>query len=212
MGFKRGIINGWASPEGEETFNQGLSEHRAETAEKNVMKKLTKAAKENEFIEDQQFEEIDIIMTANGPDWNGFMQAVEASDIKDKAAIINVINSASQDKREEEIRNMILIYPELEKEILPTLRRAEINVFTFEYKRPAEEIAEMSVTAPAELTLAELLYAATLTEDLETKRVIYTNVLELYPKCHRAMTNLAAVELADGNMDEAKALLKHLMN
>ena len=103
---------------------------------------------------------------------------------------------------------MILIYPELEEDILPALRRAEVNVFTFEYKRPAEEIAEMSVTAPTELTLPELLYAATLTEDLETKRVIYTNVLEQYPKCHRAMTNLAAVELAEGNIDEALALLE----
>ncbi len=206
--LKEVFIHGWASPEGEETFNQGLSENRAGTLEKHVMNKLMKAAKENEFLDGQQFEEIDIMLTANGPDWNGFMQAVEASDIKDKAAIINVINSANQDKREEEIRNMILIYPELEKDILPTLRRAEVSVFTFEYKRPAEEIAEMSVTAPAELTLPELLYAATLTEDLETKRVIYSNVLELHPKCYRAMTNLAGVELADGNVDEALVLLE----
>jgi tetratricopeptide (TPR) repeat protein len=206
--LKEVIINGWASPEGEETFNQGLSENRAKTAKDHVMKKLMKAAKENDFIDGQEFEEIVLALNANGPDWNGFMQAVEASDIKDKSAIINVINSANQSKREEEIRNMILIYPELENSILPALRRAEINVFTFEYKRPAEEIAEMSITAPAELTLAELLYAATLTEDLETKRVIYSNVLELYPKCHRAMTNLAAVELADGNIDEALVLLE----
>ncbi|RLD70892.1 MAG: hypothetical protein DRI87_07700 [Bacteroidetes bacterium] len=205
--LKEVTINGWASPEGEETFNQGLSEHRAETAEKHVMKKLKKAAKENEFIEDQAFEEIDILLTANGPDWNGFMQAVEASDISDKAAIINVINSADQLKREEEIRNMILIYPELEKDILPALRRAEINVYTYEYKRPAEEIAEMSVSNPTELTLAELLYAATLTDDAGTKRVIYQNVLNQYPKCYRAMTNLAAVELGEGNLDEAIALL-----
>ncbi|MCB2206758.1 MAG: hypothetical protein KQH67_00565 [Bacteroidetes bacterium] len=202
------IIEGWASPEGEETFNQGLSERRAETAENFMAKKLKKAAKENEEVLDKDaVEAIEMIMTANGPDWNGFMQAVEASDIKDKAAIINVINSANQDKREEEIRNMILIYPELEKEILPPLRRAEIKVFTFEYKRPAEEIAEMAITKPGELTLPELLYAGTLTEDLGTKRVIYQNVLEQHPKCHRAMTNLAAVELADGNTDEAKDLL-----
>jgi len=142
--LKEVLINGWASPEGEETFNEGLSENRAKTLEKHVEKKLLKAAKENKFKEGQTYEEIDIFMAANGPDWNGFMQAVEASDISDKAAIINVINSADQLKREEEIRNMILIYPELEKDILPTLRRAEVEVFTFEYKRPAEEIADLS--------------------------------------------------------------------
>jgi outer membrane protein OmpA-like peptidoglycan-associated protein/Tfp pilus assembly protein PilF len=207
--LKEIVIEGWASPEGEETFNQGLSERRAETAENYMAKKLKKAVKENEEVLDMEaVEAIEMLMTANGPDWNGFMQAVEASDIKDKAAIINVINSASQDKREEEIRNMILIYPELEKDLLPTLRRAEISVFTFEYKRPTEEIAEMSVSNPTELTLAELLYAGTLTDDLATKRVIYQNVLEQYPKCYRAMTNLAAVELADGNMDEALGLLE----
>ena len=103
---------------------------------------------------------------------------------------------------------MILIYPELEKDILPTLRRAEINVFTFEYKRPAEEIADLSITNPTELTLAELLYAGTLTDDLEVQRVIYENVLNQYPECYRAMTNLGAVELAEGNIDEALLLLE----
>ena len=207
--LKEIVINGWASPEGEETFNQGLSEHRAETAEKYMAKKLKKAAKKNEEVLDPEaVEAIEMLMVANGPDWNGFMQAVEASDISDKAAIINVINSADQSKREEEIRNMILIYPELEKDILPTLRRAEIQVFTFEYKRPTEEIADLSVTNPTELTLAELLYAATLTDDLEVQRVIYQNVLDQYPGCYRAMTGLAAVELAEGNMDEALALLE----
>ena len=201
-------IDGWASPEGEETFNQGLSERRAETAEKYMAKKIKKAAKDNELIEEEITEKIELIMTANGPDWNGFMQAVEASDISDKAAIINVINSADQSKREEEIRNMILIYPELEKDILPTLRRAEIKVYTYEYKRPAEEIADLSVTNPTELKLAELLYAGTLTDDLETQRIIYQNILDQYPGCYRAMTNLAAVELAEGNMDEAIALLE----
>ncbi len=206
--LKEILIEGWASPEGEETFNQGLSERRSGTAEKYMAKKLKKAAKENELLDPEAVEVIEMILTANGPDWNGFMQAVEASDISDKAAIINVINSADQSKREEEIRNMILIYPELEKDILPTLRRAEIKVFTFEYKRPAEEIADLSVTNPTELTLAELLYAATLTDDLETQRVIYLNVLNQYPKCYRAMTDLAAVELTDGNMDEALLLLE----
>jgi len=206
--LKELVIDGWASPEGEETFNEGLSERRAGTAEKYMAKKLKKAAKENEFLDGQEVEAIEMILTANGPDWNGFMQAVEASDISDKAAIINVINSADQSKREEEIRNMILIYPELEKDILPTLRRAEIKVYTFEYKRPAEEIADLSVTNPTELTLAELLYAATLTDDLETQRVIYLNVLDQYPGCYRAMTDLAAVELAEGNLDEALILLE----
>jgi outer membrane protein OmpA-like peptidoglycan-associated protein/Flp pilus assembly protein TadD len=201
-------IDGWASPEGEETFNQGLSENRANTAKKYMEKKIQKAAKKSDLIDDNILDQIEMTTTANGPDWNGFMQAVKNSDIKDKSSIINVINAADQSKREEEIRNMILIYPELEKDILPALRRAEIKVNTYEYKRPAEEIADLSVSNPTELTLAELMYAATLTDDPATKRVIYQNVLKQHPNCYRAMTNLAAVELGDGNLDEAFNLLQ----
>ncbi len=53
MDLKEILINGWASPEGEETFNQGLSQNRTITLEKHVMKKLVKAAEENEFMEGQ---------------------------------------------------------------------------------------------------------------------------------------------------------------
>ena len=42
--LKEVLINGWASPEGEETFNEGLSENRAKTLEKHVEKKILKAA------------------------------------------------------------------------------------------------------------------------------------------------------------------------
>ena len=205
-------VDGWASPEGEETFNQDLSMKRAETAEKYVEAKVRKAAKDNEFIELDLWEGVEVIETANGPDWNGFMKAIEASDIKDKNAIVNVINSAGTTAaKEEEIRNMILIYPELERDILPPLRRAIIDVNTFEPKRSAEEIANLSTSDPAQLSLAELLYSATLTTDNGTKRVIYASVMELHPKCYRGYNNAAVVELEDRNLEEAKALLDQAM-
>ncbi len=201
-------IDGWASPEGEETFNEGLSQKRAETAEKYMNKKIKKAAKDNESIEIEAADKIELVLTANGPDWNGFMQAVETSDIKDKNAIINVINSADVSQKEAEIRNMILIYPELERDILPPLRRAVIDVVCYEPKRTDSEIAGLSTSDPSALSVNELLYAATLTDDLNTKKQIYGNTLERYPKCWRAMVNAAAVELELGNVDEAKALLE----
>ncbi len=203
-------INGWASPEGEETFNQGLSQHRAETAEKYMKNKIKRALrKKDNGISIKNVDDINFVLNANGPDWNGFMKAVEKSNIKDKNAILNVVNSADASKKEEEIRNMILIYPEIERDILPPLRRANINVNTFEPKRTDEEIAQMSTSANfAELSVPELLYAATLTNDLNTKKEIYANTMTKEPKCWRAVVNAAAVDLELGNLDEAKTLLE----
>ena len=201
-------VDGWASPEGEETFNEDLSLKRAETAINYMRSKVKKAAKSNEMIDKETADQSEVVETANGPDWNGFMRAVEASDIKDKNAIINVINSAGDNaQKEEEIRNMILIYPELERDILPPLRRAVIDVNTYEPKRTSEEIANLSTSDPDQLDMAELFYAATLTDDNGTKRVIYGNIMNKYPKCYRGYNNAAAVELEDGNLEQAKEYL-----
>jgi Flp pilus assembly protein TadD/outer membrane protein OmpA-like peptidoglycan-associated protein len=197
-------INGWASPEGEETFNAGLSQRRAETAQKYMDKKFKKAAKSNKSIDPAN---INYVVKSNGPDWNGFMKAVQSSTIQDKSAILNVINSADQSKKEEEIRNMILIYPEIERDILPPLRRANINVNTYMPKKTDEQIAQLSTTDPKSLDMEELFYAATLTDDNGNKRLIYGSIIEFYPKCWRSVNNAAAVELAEGNLEIAKDLL-----
>ncbi len=202
-------INGWASPEGEETFNQGLSQRRAETAEKYMKKKIKRLLrKKDNNLPIESVDDVNFVLNANGPDWNGFMKAVEQSDIKDKNAILNVINSADASKKEEEIRNMILIYPEIERDILPPLRRAIIDVNTFEPKYSDEELAQISTSADyAKLSVPELLYAATLTDDLNTKKQIYANTMAKEPRCWRAVVNAAAVELKLGNLDAAKELL-----
>ena len=113
-------IEGWASPEGELDHNNGLADDRAAAAEKDIkaqLKKAKKAAADYEYN-----------AKGNGPDWDTFMTLVENSNIADKDAILNVIRNAGAN-REEEIKNMINVYPELEKDILPLLRRAEVYIF-----------------------------------------------------------------------------------
>ncbi len=202
-------IKGWASPEGEETFNQGLSEHRAQTMEKYVKAKIKRELrkKDNKFAF-KSVGDLTFNVNANGPDWNGFMKAVEKSNIADKSAILNVVNSANESKKEEEIRNMIQIYPELERDILPPLRRAELYVNAIEPKRPESEIAALSTSANyGELKINEILHAANLTTDLNTKKQIYANAMKSYPKCWRAVANAGAVDVQLGNYKEAKTLL-----
>ena len=73
-------INAWASPEGEETFNQGLSQRRGETSQKyaeRVYAKYVKmTAKELGVPEDEIKQDIPINIAANGEDWDGFMKAL----------------------------------------------------------------------------------------------------------------------------------------
>jgi len=197
-------INAYASPEGEETLNKGLSENRANTAgdyTHNELKKLIKAKDSKMGMEDCKGVKFNNI--GNGPDWNGFMAALQASNIEDKNTMLNVIKSAAPAKKEEEIRNMILIYPELE-DVLSPLRRAEISANCFEPKRSAEEISRLATTDPSQLSTEEILYAATLTEDDAAKTAIYKSAAELHPDNWEAQNNAAV--MAIGRRDFGAAL------
>lgn len=203
-------IDGWASPEGEETFNEGLSENRAKTATdymQKTIKKLIRAKNSLLIIKDSK-KDIDYIVNFHGPDWKGFLVDLQKSSIPDKKIILNVIKSAFPEKREQEIRNMILIYPEIEENILPPLRRANITVDCFEPKKTDEEIAKLSTTYPDSLTVNELLFSATLTNDIKAKNRIYKSASILYPKCWRALNDAAATETKLGNLDKAEVYLQ----
>ena len=106
-------IRAWASPEGEEGHNNELSNNRDNAAERQ-MKKL---AKKTETI---------INGKGYGEDWNLFIELVQNSDLKDKDAIINNINRSTN--KQKTIKEMCAIYPQLEKDILPQIRRAEVYV------------------------------------------------------------------------------------
>ena len=201
-------INAWASPEGEETFNQGLSQRRSESAEKYARKeyeKYIKAKAKDLGVDAEEIrQEIDFKLTANGEDWDGFMQALQSSDIKDKNIIANVVNSQSDPaKREQEIRNMTVIYKEIEDDILPPLRRAEIAVNSYEPSLSDDEIAQYSTAAPDSLSINELLYAATLTSDPNTQLNIYKTVINQYPDDWRGYNNAGYASLAVEDYDAA---------
>jgi len=104
-------VRAWASPEGEEGHNNELSNNRANAADKQMKKVAKKTA-------------VEISGKGYGPDWNTFVELVRNSNLKDKDAIVNNVNSSNN--KEQTIREMCDIYPELEKDILPQLRRAEV--------------------------------------------------------------------------------------
>ena len=214
-GFKKKdvTINAWASPEGEIKFNQTLSSDRAKTAADYLKKYYeefyTKAAKAKDKNAKPVKEEFTYTQNGNGEDWEGFLREVEASSIKDKNTILNVVKSQTDvDKREQEIKNMALIYKEIEDVILPGLRRAEITINSYKPIRTDEKIAQLSTTYPDSLENDELLYAATLTNDLNTKLKIYKSHSTIYAQDWRGYNNAGYVDLKLGNVDEAQQLLE----
>lgn len=204
-------IDGWASPEGEETFNQGLSERRAKTAQSYVIgeiKKLIKAKGSLLTIKDAD-KDVQYNLVHHGPDWNGFLYNVQNSDIKDKNIILNVINSAGTPaKKEQEIRNMIVIYPELEEKMLAKLRRAEIVVNCYEPKKTDAEIGNLAINNPRELNEKELLYAASMSKDPKTRLDIYKSTINIFPDGYKGYANAGAMEIQMGDLNAAKAHLE----
>lgn len=206
-------IDGWASPEGEETFNEGLSEKRANTAKDVVFRNFKKLIREDDSkVSFEDTDDLNVKLVGHGPDWNGFMDEVEASSIKDKRPILNVVKSSRPEQREEEIRNMINIYPELEESILPPLRRAHVKVNCFEPKKTDQEIARLATTNPRELNEKELLYAATLTDDWNTQYTIYKSATREYPNSWKGFNNAAYVALKLGKTNEAVNHLEKAKN
>lgn len=204
-------INAWASPEGEESHNEGLSENRAKTG-KTYLEKFFKDARTAKAKKDKIKEKdmppaavIPYNVAPHGEDWDGFEKAISASDIKDKNTILNVVRAQPDPaKREQEIRNMTVIYKEIEEDILPPLRRAEFSIKSYLPKKTDPTIALLAIDHPDSLDQKELLYSASLTSDVNTQMKIYKSLTQQFPSDWKGFNNVAYVDLKQGNLDEAK--------
>jgi len=204
-------IIGWASPEGELNRNQDLSSNRSKVAKDWFEKEYDKYIKEQAKATKQKpadlKKDIKFNLEDKGEDWDGFLSAMAASSIKEKDQIINVVRSqADRDQKQQQIRNMIAIYNEIDN-ILPELRRAIIKISCTDSKTD-EEIAKLSSENPKELSLSELLYSASLTSDIRMKEAIYEAAIKLFPNDYRGYNDLACIKAFEGNMAEAKKLLE----
>ena len=199
------VISGWASPEGEESFNQGLSEKRFDQGKKwlnNQMEEWRKDyAKRNKLrLRDVQIPEITFEYNAKGEDWSGFEVAVEKSNIKEKSQILNVVRSQrSSADREQKIREMTDIFTEIAEQILPPLRRAEISIVRNKNNFTDEEILELVVSDISILNVNEKLFAASKITNLQEKERIFTNVIQdaTSENDWRAYNNLAILAIND---------------
>ena len=195
------VITGWASPEGEESLNQGLSQKRAEQGKKwfdnEFDKYLRQYAKENKIkYKDLKKPEIVFDVTSPGEDWSGFERDLQASNIAEKNQILNVVRSQPNSAmKEEKIRNMTDIYPTIADIILPPLRRVEVSMVCNKNMYNDEQIAEYMTSDPDKLSVNEKLYAAYMEKDLTKKEAIYKVIMEKEEGDWRAYNNAAILEI-----------------
>ena len=194
-------VAGYASPDGDVELNTKLADARQAKAEKYLQKQLKKA-KVNAAIESN--------VTAE--DWAGFQKAMEASNIQDKELVLRVLCMYTDpEEREAQIKNLSAVYKTIADEILPALRRSRLILTTDLIGKSDEEIAALAQSDPRALTVDELLYAATLTQDLAAKMAIYNKAAELFPTDYRAYNNIGMIyymqgEVANARRSFAKAL------
>ncbi len=196
-------IDAYASLEGEEDKNNTLSTDRSKSAMEATMKIAKRRKVENEAAQKE-----DIYSTeGKGEDYEGFKRALKDSDIEeaDKKTILNIIDSQSNlSAREQAIRDMSN-YLYLDKNVFPAQRRSEIVVNYDLTGFSDEELKEYSKSNIDTLDLEEILFTATLTDDLNEKLRLYKEAERMFPKDYRPANNVGAVLYMQNKLTEAKA-------
>ena len=191
-------ISAYASPDGGVELNTTLAENRQNNTEKYMNQQLKKGKIETE---------VDAKYTAQ--DWDGFQELVSKSNIQDKDLILRVLSMYSDpEQRETEIKNISSVYKTLADEILPQLRRARLTANYDVIGRSDEEINAAFDAKEDSISVDELLYAATLTNDNARKEAIYKKTVELYPNDFRAYNNLGMMAYANGDLATAENYFK----
>lgn len=191
--LKKLEISAYASPDGKEDFNEKLSKQR----EGSASKFFTKAVDNEELLT-----KLKTKYTAE--DWEGFKKLLEGSNVQDKELILRVLSMYTDPEvREKEIRNLSEAFTVLADEILPQLRRAKFVANVDLIGKTDEELLAAAENEPASLNQAELLYAATLTDDNALKLQFYKSFTKQFDDDWRGFNNLGMVQVWEGDFEAA---------
>jgi len=190
-------ISAYASPDGGLTLNERLAAQR----EKNTTQYLEGELKRRKI-------DTDVNARYTAQDWEGFRQLLEASDLQDKELVLRVLSMyPDPETREREIKNISFVYSDLASTILPQLRRSRITANIEIIGKSDEEIMEFWRANPKKLSVEELLYASTLTDNDADKEKIYQYVTVNFPQDYRGWNNMATAYYQRGEYNNAKQAL-----
>lgn len=191
-------ISSYASPDGALELNTKLAEKRQDASSKFLTKELKKAEVEAQF--NTKF---------TPEDWEGFQELMAKSNIQDKELILRVLTMYTDPEvREREIKNLSNAFTGVADEILPQLRRSKFTTSIELIGRSDEEIAALADSDPSQLNPAELLYAATLTQDMNKQLAIYNSFMKVYPQDWRGYNNAGFILVQQLKYDDAKSLFE----
>ncbi len=200
VAIKGAKISSYASPDGPMTLNEKLSDKRGGTAEKYLEGELKKLKVQgydvNGFLN----------KVATAEDWDGFKKLMEASSIQDKELVLRVLSMYSDPAvRNKEIKNIAEAFNEIKVKVLPQLRRSQMFVNVENIGYSDDQIKALVQSKPDTLKLEEILYAATLTTDINEKARIYGIAAKNFPNDFRPKNNLGYVYLEMGKTADAKS-------
>ena len=186
-------ISSYASPDGGVELNEKLASAREKETTKYI---------------DNQLKKLKANVTISGKftaqDWEGFKKLMENSSIQDKQTILSVLSMyPDPEERERQIKNLSVAYKEIADKILPELRRSKLTLATEVLGKSDEEISRLVKENVSALSVEELLYAATLTNNLKEKEDIYKKVIALFPEDARGYNNLGVMRFNAGDLDAA---------
>lgn len=188
-------VHSYASPDGTMAFNTQLAEKR-ENVTVNYMRNQLKKDNITEFGE--------LTSEFTPEDWEGFQELVEKSNIQDKNLILSVLKMYKDpEQRETELKNMSAVFNELAEQILPQLRYSKIVATVNVIGKSDEEMFALFESNPSGLSLEEILYIATITDDDAKKEAIYAAATKIYPNDFRTWNGLGAAQFSQGKYDAA---------
>ncbi len=196
-------ISAYASPDGAYAVNERLAEKRGENSEGYVNQQLK---------ETQLKTNIDTKYTAE--DWDGFQELVSQSKLQDKEIILRVLSMYTDpEQREQEIRNVAVVYKDLAEAVLPELRRARMVINYDVIGRSDEQIIAQLNEDAGKLSIEEILYAAnTLSTSVSQKENILKLAVKLFPDDYRAYNNLGELAMRSGDNDAAQNYLRQALS
>ena len=186
-------VSGYASPDGGMDLNEKLAGQRQKNAQ-NFLQQQLKKDKVNATIASD--------ITAE--DWAGFQTLLENSNMQDKELVLRVLSMYTDpEEREAQIKNLSSVYSTIADEILPALRRSRLILTTDLIGKSDEEILNFLKNDPSQLSVEEMLYAATLTNDNAEKIATYQKVADKFND-FRAFNNMGMLYFEQGNVAEAR--------
>ncbi|MDR2495925.1 MAG: DUF3868 domain-containing protein [Tannerellaceae bacterium] len=191
-------ITGYASPEGDETFNNELSRGRAQA--------LRNLLASRSGINPNLYR-----VGSGGEDWDGLLKALQRSRVEPKQQIVSIIRYYNSAERKARLKALGggRVWERMLAELFPQLRRVESKINYTVKSFNVDEAKEVIKTRPQQLSLNEMfLVANTYKEGSKEFDTVFETMVKVYPNDPVANLNAGAAALLKNDLAAAERYLQ----